>query len=83
MNIIFAFIYVLELILRLLALGFNAFFRGTKYNHFDVFITIASIIDVICSIILVWPSDMELINGPISSAIVCFRLLRVVKLARY
>lgn len=48
-NIIFAIIFSLEMIMKILAVGFKHYFKGSTFNVFDSVIVIASAIDIFLS----------------------------------
>lgn len=80
LNIVFAVIYAIELLIKIVAHGFRAFFKGAWFNSFDCLIVIASLIDIILSNLLLSKSGR--FNGSLFTVLRGFRLLRVFKLAK-
>jgi len=51
-NIVFAVIFMIELIIKIIAVGFKNYFKGGAFNIFDAIIVVASLTDIIMSNIL-------------------------------
>jgi len=79
-NIAFTLIFTLEMIIKLVALGFKGYFRGTWFNSFDCLIVTASLIDLIVSNTILTSGKSGKIN--LVTALRALRLLRVFKLAK-
>lgn len=79
-NIVFTIIFLVEMIVKMLALGIKNYFKGSAFNTFDALIVFASIIDLFTSNILL-TSDTES-SGSVITALRGFRLLRIFKLAK-
>ena len=77
MNFIFAFIFFIEMVAKILGLGLKGYFKD-KFNVFDFVVVIMSSIDVALTL-----SNFNTIQGSSAiSALRAFRLLRVFKLAK-
>jgi hypothetical protein len=76
-NIVFAIIFTIEMIIKMIAVGFKNFFKGGAFNIFDALIVVASLTDIILSNILLSKSSTSVIT-----ALRGFRLLRIFKLAK-
>ena len=77
MDIIFVWVFTLEMIAKLIGLGLKNYIRD-KFNAFDGVIVIVSLVDFA----LMLSGSLESADG-IMSAFRALRLLRVVKLARH
>lgn len=75
LNIGFSLFFMLEAIIKLCGLGFKGYLSD-KYNVFDAFIVIGSIIDIVLSLILNYSS-----RG-VMTVLRSFRLMRIFKLAK-
>ena len=76
-NTIFVWVFFAEMVFKLIGLGPKTYIRD-KFNIFDGFIVIVSLVDFTLSLTV----DMGSADG-IMSCFRAFRLLRVVKLARH
>jgi Ion transport protein len=79
-NIFFTCVFLIEMIIKLIAMGILNYFRGSLFNVFDSGIVIASIVDIFLSNILI-SGDSES-SGSVITALRGFRLLRIFKLAK-
>jgi Ion transport protein len=79
-NIVFTIFFLIEMIIKMLALGIKDYFKGSAFNIFDSVIVLASIIDLFTSNILL-NADTEG-SGSVITALRGFRLLRIFKLAK-
>ena len=75
MNIAFAFIFILEMIIRQIGLGIKAYFRD-PFNCFDTIVVLSSIFDLFFTTLL----NSE--KGGAITAMRAFRLIRIFKLAK-
>ncbi len=77
-NLTFSIIFFVEMVVKLLGLGFRAYFRD-KFNTFDCVIVIISTVDIAITY-----SGLQTEGGGSGaiSALRAFRLLRVFKLAK-
>jgi len=82
LNLLFACIFAVEMLLRLISMGFKIYFKGDWSNIFDAVIVISSFIDIIISEVLVNENDKLKNSGSVFTALRGFRLLRVFKLAK-
>lgn len=76
-NLVFFGLFFVEMIIKLLGLGFKEYFRD-KYNTFDFAIILFSCLDVV---FLFLPGVTSVLGGAVT-AMRGFRLLRIFKLAR-
>ena len=76
LNEIFAFVFVLEMLLKMTGLGLKGYARDT-FNIFDSFIVVISIIDIVLLKTLEGTADIGAL-----SAFRGLRLMRIFKLAR-
>jgi len=74
---VFVWVFTVELIMKLIGLGFKAY-SSDKFNLFDAVIVVISLVDFTLSLAI----DMDSAAG-IMSAMRALRLLRVIKLARH
>lgn len=74
-EIIFTFIFIIEMIIRMYGLGFESYFKS-KFNTFDCIVIIASLIEQFYMMCFAGP-DMGL------TVFRCLRLLRLFKVTRY
>jgi Ion transport protein len=81
-NLLFAGIFAVEMLLRLLSMGFKIYFKGHWFNFFDAIIVISSFIDITISEVLINESTKIKNSGSVFTALRAFRLLRVFKLAK-
>lgn len=79
-NIAFAVIFTLEMVIKMTSVGFRNYFRGQMFNIFDALIVCASIIDIFLSNFLVQGDNAS--SGSVITALRGFRLLRIFKLAK-
>ncbi len=82
LNLLFACIFAIEMVLRILSMGFKIYFKGDWFNIFDAVIVISSFIDIIISEVLINETDKLKNSGSVFTALRGFRLLRVFKLAK-
>lgn len=76
-NILFSGIFLIEMIIKIIAFGFKGYLRD-KFNIFDCFVVMISIVDIIVSSTL----SFEVQAGGAISAFRIFRLFRVLKLVK-
>lgn len=79
-NIFFTFIFLSEMILKMLGVGIKNYFRGSRFNQFDFLIVFASILDIFFSNIVLQGDNQS--SGSVITALRGFRLLRIFKLAK-
>ena len=79
-NMAFAAVFTIELILRMLAIGIKQFFKGSWLNTFDCVVVVGSMIDILMSSIIF--NDDTPNSGSIVTMLRGIRLLRVFKLAK-
>ncbi|TNV88195.1 hypothetical protein FGO68_gene12429 [Halteria grandinella] len=82
-NVFYLFIYSLELAIRITAMGFKCYFKGSKFNFLDIFIVGFGMVDLVLATTLIWGNESSLMNGTLITVIRTFRLFRTFKLARY
>jgi hypothetical protein len=82
LNLLFAGIFAVEMLLRLLSMGFKIYFTGHWFNFFDAIIVVSSFIDITISEVLINESEKIKNSGSVFTALRAFRLLRVFKLAK-
>ena len=80
LNLFFALIFMVDLVLKLLAFGVKGFFRGSWFNTFDFVIVLTSTVDLILSNLILSKNNQQ--SGSLVTALRGFRLLRVFKLAK-
>ena len=80
-NIVLTILFTIEMIIKIIALGFIAYFKGSAFNIFDCIIVIASITDIFVSNFLLKGSKDQS-SGTVITALRGFRLLRIFKLAK-
>lgn len=81
LNFLFTTIFLIELVVKFLALGVhNFFFGGQLLNIFDLIIVCGSVIDILISNILQGSVGNQ--SSAMVTALRGFRLLRIFKLAR-
>lgn len=73
-------LFLVEMTIKMIALGIKNYFKGSAFNIFDCVIVFASIIDLFFSNILL-TTDTES-SGSVITALRGFRLLRIFKLAK-
>lgn len=73
-NMVFTFVFFMEMVLKLVALGLRGYCK-TRWNIFDGFIVVISIVDLILEL-------ANIMSGAELSVLRTFRLLRVFKLAQ-
>jgi len=76
LNLFFSTVFLLEMIIKMIGLGFRCYFRD-PFNSFDCFIVVISTVDVA----LTFTNLFKKSNGAIT-ALRAFRLLRIFKLAK-
>jgi hypothetical protein len=84
-NMVFIYIFTVELVIKFLALGFKNYFTHYSmgpFNTFDCIIVIASLIDLFLSNFLVINSALG-DGGSVITALRGIRLLRIFKLAKH
>ncbi len=82
LNIFFTALFTLELLLKIVAVGFKMFFKGQWFNIFDTLIVIGSLVDIVISETLMSEMQKDNKTGSVVTALRGFRLLRVFKLAK-
>lgn len=82
MNLLFTGIFTLELLIRLLSMGFKIYFKSHWFNFFDAVIVIFSLIDITIAEVLTNNNGKIKSSGSVFTALRAFRLLRVFKLAK-
>jgi hypothetical protein len=81
LNMAFTLLFVAELLIKIIALGFRGFFRGSYFNIFDGIVVLGGIVDIAIANLLV----KESLNDSSSSSVTVlrgFRLLRLFRLAK-
>jgi len=79
LNIVFTLIFLLEMVIRMGALGIKEYFRH-RYYIFDCVIVVLSLVDIVLSFTLTSSSFSS--GKGVVSAFRAFRLLRIFKLAK-
>ncbi|CDW82905.1 voltage-gated ion channel superfamily [Stylonychia lemnae] len=74
-NMAFSMVFMIEMIIKLLAFGFKAYFRD-PFNVFDCVVVISSLIDLFVSFLV------DSSSGGAITALRGFRLIRIFKLAK-
>jgi hypothetical protein len=76
LNIVFSLLFIIEMIVKLLGLGFKSYFSDS-YNAFDCVIVVSTTVDLFISNLLTYDNE-----GSAITAFRAFRLLRVFKIAK-
>jgi len=71
----FSLVFLVEMIIKFLALGFKAYFKD-PFNVFDCVVVLSSLVDLVVSLIF------ESSSGGAITALRGFRLIRIFKLAK-
>ena len=79
-NIAFAGIFIIEMVLKMLAVGVKNYFTGSAFNIFDCVIVGTSIVDIFLSNVFFSGSSSN--SGGVITALRGLRLLRIFKLAK-
>ena len=69
-NLIFTFTFIIECILKLIALGFTRYFLSA-WNRFDFFVVIASVVDL-CVSYATATGDGQVVNSQFIKSFQCF-----------
>lgn len=80
-NIFFTVIFTVEMIIKILAIGFKHYFTS-MFNVFDCLVVISGFIDIFLATFLLSENDDNKDSRSIITAVRGFRLLRIFKLAR-
>jgi hypothetical protein len=83
LNIMFTFLFIFELILKIVAMGPKAYYKGNYFHIFDTLIVLASAADVIIGQVLNAMNDGQVLyKGSAITALRGIRIMRVFKLSR-